>query len=122
MLRSNNRDLSGINKDFLCVRGRFGFDFTKHPERIRHPLVRKGDKLYPVSWEEAALTAATKLKAALDAGGKDSIGFIGSKTPSQEKEFFLQKLARTTFLNKKNQYHHNAAHYGVSPACGDAAA
>src|SRR3989475_10870093 len=40
ILRSNNRDLSGINGDFLCVKGRFGFDFTKHVERIRQPLVR----------------------------------------------------------------------------------
>jgi NADH-quinone oxidoreductase subunit G len=31
ILRANNRDLSGFNKDFLCVKGRFGFDFTKHP-------------------------------------------------------------------------------------------
>ena len=35
ILRANNRDLSGINGDFLCVKGRFGFDFTKHPERIK---------------------------------------------------------------------------------------
>ena len=37
IMRSNNRDLSGINKDFLCVKGRFGFDFTKHPERVKQP-------------------------------------------------------------------------------------
>src|SRR5260370_19570717 len=109
MLRSNNRDLSGINKDFLCVRGRFGFDFTKHPERIRHPLVRKGDKLYPVSWEEAALTAATKLKAALDAGGKDSIGFIGSQPPFEEKKYFVPKPGRATFLTEHNHYHPQVA-------------
>ena len=69
IMRANNRDLSGINKDFLCVKGRFGFDFTKHPERIRQPLMRKGDKLYPVSWEEAAQAAATKLKQIRDANG-----------------------------------------------------
>src|SRR5437763_1383898 len=38
ILRSNNRDLSGINKDFLCVKGRFGFDFTQHKERIHQRL------------------------------------------------------------------------------------
>ena len=54
ILRANNRDFSGINKDFLCVKGRFGFDFTRHPERIKQPLLRKGGKLFPVSWEEAA--------------------------------------------------------------------
>jgi len=29
IMRSNNRDLSGINKDFLCVKGRFGFQFVQ---------------------------------------------------------------------------------------------
>jgi len=65
--------LSGINKDFLCVKGRFGFDFTKHAERIHQPMVRKGTNCFPVSWEEAAQAAATKLKAIYDARGKDAI-------------------------------------------------
>ena len=40
ILRANNRDLSGFNGDFLCAKGRFAFDFTRHPERLRQPLVR----------------------------------------------------------------------------------
>src|SRR6202050_2659468 len=91
ILRSNNRDLSGINGDFLCVKGRFGFDFTKHPERIKQPLVRKGDKLYPVSWEEASETAAAKLKQLLDANGPDSVGFIGSNRTSNEENYMVQR-------------------------------
>src|SRR5258708_36382326 len=62
ILRANNRDLSGINKECLCVKGRFGFDFPRHPERLKQPLLRKGDKLFPVSWEEASQAAAAKLK------------------------------------------------------------
>src|SRR5438309_1275378 len=96
ILRANNRDLSGFNQDFLCVKGRFGFDFTKHAERIRQPLLRKGDKLFPVSWEEAAQAAASKLKAIHDASGKDSVGFIGSNHTSNEENYLLQKLARAT--------------------------
>ena len=41
ILRANNRDLSGFNSDFLCVKGRFGFDFTRHPDRLTQPLVRR---------------------------------------------------------------------------------
>src|ERR1700726_4875632 len=93
--RSNNRDLSGINKDFLCVKGRFGFDFTKHPERVRQPLLRRGSELYPVSWEEAAQAAATKLKNIFDKGGKDAIGFIGSNRTSNEENYLFQRLARS---------------------------
>src|SRR3989442_18227 len=121
ILRSNNRDLSGINGDFLCVKGRFGFDFTKHAERIRQPLLRKGDKLFPVSWEEAALAAATKLKAAYDSGGKDAIGFIGSNRTSNEENYLLQKLARTTFGTNNIDHHRTADYTGLITALGERA-
>src|SRR5438876_5688676 len=121
ILRSNNRDLSGINGDFLCVKGRFGFDFTKHVERNRQPLVRKGDRLYPVSWEEAALAAATKLKAAYDSGGKDAIGFIGSNRTSNEENYLLQKLARTTFGTNNIDHHRTADYTGLITALGERA-
>src|SRR6266403_1844318 len=121
ILRSNNRDLSGINKDFLCVKGRFGFDFTKHAERIRQPLVRKGGKLYPVSWEEAAQAAAIKLKAVYDSSGKDAIGFIGSNRTSNEENYLLQKLARTTFGTNNIDHHRTADYTGLITALGERA-
>jgi len=122
ILRSNNRDLSGINKDFLCVKGRFGFDFTKHPERIKQPLLRKGDKLYPVSWEEAAQAAATKLKEAYAAGGENSIGFIGSNRTSNEENYLFQRLARATFRTNNIDHHRTADYTGLFTALGDRAA
>jgi NADH-quinone oxidoreductase subunit G len=121
ILRSNNRDLSGINKDFLCVKGRFGFDFTNHPERVKQPLLRKGDKLFPVSWEEAALAAATKLKAAYGAGGEDAIGFIGSNRTSNEENYLLQRLARATFGTNNIDHHRTADYTGLVTELGDRA-
>jgi NADH-quinone oxidoreductase subunit G len=121
ILRSNNRDMSGINKDFLCVKGRFGFDFTKHPERIKQPMVRKGDKLYPVSWEEAAQTAATKLIAATAAGG-DAIGFIGSNRTSNEENYLLQRLARAIFGTNNIDHHRTVDYTGLVTALGERAA
>jgi NADH-quinone oxidoreductase subunit G len=121
ILRSNNRDLSGINKDFLCVKGRFGFDFTRHPERIRQPLLRKGRKLYPVPWEEAAQTAAARLKQVYDAGGGDSIGFIGSNRTSNEENYLLQRLARATFGTNNIDHHRTADYTGLLTALGDRA-
>jgi NADH-quinone oxidoreductase subunit G len=122
ILRANNRDLSGINKDFLCVKGRFGFDFTKHPDRIKQPLIRKSDKLVPVSWEEAAQFAATRLKAVHDANGKDSIGFIGSNRASNEENYLLQRLARATFGTNNIDHHRTADYTGLVTALGDRAA
>jgi NADH-quinone oxidoreductase subunit G len=122
IMRANNRDMSGINKDFLCVKGRFGFDFTQHPERILQPLMRRGDKLLPVSWEEAALTAATKLKAIHDAGGGETIGFIGSNRTSNEENYLLQRLARATFGTNHIDHHRTADYTGLITALGERAA
>jgi NADH-quinone oxidoreductase subunit G len=121
IMRANNRDLSGINEDFLCIKGRFGFDFTRHPDRVRQPMVRKGDKLYPVSWEEAAQTAATRLKQIYDAGGKDSIGFIGSNHTSNEENYLFQRLARATFGTNNVDHHRTADYTGLITALGDRA-
>jgi NADH-quinone oxidoreductase subunit G len=122
ILRANNRDLSGINGDFLCVKGRFGFDFTNHPERLRQPLLRKGEKLFPVSWEDAAQAAAKKLKAAYDAGGKDAIGFLGSNRTSNEESYLLQRLARATFGTNNIDHHRTADYTGLITALGERAA
>jgi len=119
ILRANNRDLSGINREFLCVKGRFGFDFTKHPERIKQPLLRKGDKLYPVSWEEAAQAAAAKLKELHTASGGEAIGFIGSNRASNEENYLLQRLARGTFGTNNVDHHRTADYTGLMEALGE---
>ncbi|HXH67247.1 MAG TPA: NADH-quinone oxidoreductase subunit NuoG [Candidatus Limnocylindrales bacterium] len=122
ILRANNRDLSGINKEFLCVKGRFGFDFTKHPERLKQPLLRKGDKLFPVSWEEASHAAAAKLKELHMAYGGEAIGFIGSNRASNEENYLLQRLARATFGSNNIDHHRTADYTGFVTALGDRAA
>ena len=122
ILRANNRDLSGINGDFLCVKGRFGFDFTTHPERIKQPLLRKGDKLFPVSWEEAALAAATKLRDIRLINGADAVGFIGSNRTSNEENYLFQRLARGTFGTNNIDHHRTADYTGLVTALGDRAA
>ena len=122
ILRANNRDLSGINKEFLCVKGRFGFDFTTHPERVKQPMLRKGEKLYPVSWEEAAQFAATRLKEIHLAQGPEAIGFIGSNRTSNEENYLLQKLARATFGTNNIDHHRTADYTGLVTALGDRAA
>jgi NADH-quinone oxidoreductase chain G len=121
IIRANNRDMSGINGEFLCVKGRFGFDFTKHPERIKQPMVRKDGQLYPVSWEEAAQAAASKLKAVREANGADAIGFIGSNRTTNEENYLLQRLARNAFGTNNIDHHRTADYTGLVTALGDQA-
>ena len=50
IIRGNNRDRSGINGEFLCIKGRYAFDFVEQPERLQSPLLRVDGKFEPVSW------------------------------------------------------------------------
>ena len=54
IVRGDNRDKSGINGDFLCIKGRYAFDFANREDRLTQPLVRKANgQLEPVSWDQA---------------------------------------------------------------------
>ena len=92
IIRANNRDRSGINGEFLCVKGRYGFDFYDHPERLQSPLVRANGKLEEVSWSQALDTVAKKFNQVLAEGG--TFGVIGSNQITNEENFYLQKFAR----------------------------
>src|ERR1700758_3386016 len=92
IIRGNNRDRSGINGEFLCIKGRYGFDFYDHPERLQTPLVRINGKLEEVSWSQALTTVASKFNETLGRSG--SFGVIGSNHTTNEENFYLQKFAR----------------------------
>lgn len=110
ILRANNRDLSGFNKDFLCAKGRFGFDFTRHPERLKLPLVRRNGQLVPSSWEDALAEVSRRLAEAHKANGADSIGFIGSNRTTNEEDYLLGRIARAS-VGTNNIDHHRTADY-----------
>jgi NADH-quinone oxidoreductase subunit G len=118
ILRANNRDHSGINGEFLCGKGRFGFDFTNHAKRIRQPLLRRNGKLEPASWEDALAEIARRLKQVRDAAGAAAIGVIGSNHTTNEENYLLNRFARAT-LGTNNIDHHRTADYtGLAAALG----
>jgi NADH-quinone oxidoreductase subunit G len=110
LVRGDNRDKSGINGDFLCVKGRYAFDFFDHKDRLRQPLVRKNGKLTAASWEEAIDFAAERLRQIRDAG--QAIGVIGSNRTTNEENYLLQKFARTV-LGTNNIDHHRTADFAA---------
>jgi len=114
IIRGNNRDRSGINGEFLCMKGRYAYDFSDHPDRLQAPLVRKNGTLQPVSWSEALETVAVKFKEVKNRNGK--FGVIGSNHTSNEENYFLQKFARQA-LGTNNIDHHRT---GDVPALLDA--
>jgi NADH-quinone oxidoreductase subunit G len=103
ILRGNNRDRSGINGEFLCVKGRYAYDFYDHPDRIQAPMVRVNGVLQPVSWSKALETVATKFSQIRSSNGR--FGVIGSNHTTNEENFYLQKFARNV-LGTNNIDHH----------------
>jgi NADH-quinone oxidoreductase subunit G len=122
ILRANNRDLSGINKEFLCAKGRFGYDFTAHPERLRQPLVRRNGALEHASWEDALGEVAARLKQARDQHGPDAIGFIGSNRTTNEENYALGRLARAVIGTNNLDHHRTADYAALIAALGEKAA
>jgi NADH-quinone oxidoreductase subunit G len=113
IVRGDNRDKSGINGDFLCAKGRFGFDFVNHPERLTTPLVRSAaGKLEPATWEDALRVAAEKLQQVRDSRGGAAIGVIGSNRTTNEENYLLQKFARTV-LATNNIDHQRTTDYAA---------
>jgi NADH-quinone oxidoreductase subunit G len=111
ILRGDNRDKSGINGEFLCIKGRYAFDFANHTDRLTRPLVRQADgKFVEVSWEQALQHAGSKLREIRESRGGSSIGVIGSNRTTNEENYLLQKFARTV-LGTNNIDHHRTADY-----------
>ena len=86
---------SPVNKGKLCVKGRFGFDYVHHPDRLTYPMIRKNGKLKRASWNKALNLVATKLAEIKGKHGPDSITFLASAKCTNEENYLLQKFART---------------------------
>ncbi|MGA2349732.1 MAG: NADH-quinone oxidoreductase subunit NuoG [Terracidiphilus sp.] len=113
IVRADNRDTSGINGDFLCAKGRFGFDFVESAERLTKPLVRNTEgKLVEATWDHALRMAASILKEIRNVKGGAAIGVIGSNAATNEENYLLQKLARTV-LGTNNIDHDRTADYSA---------
>ena len=101
------------NQGRLCVKGRFGFDYAHHPDRLTRPLVRKvgvpkdtnvlrepsqwHEVFREATWDEALDLAAGGLQALRDAHGPKALAGFGSAKGTNEEAYLFQKLVRTGF-------------------------
>jgi len=110
IVRGDNRDKSGTNGDFLCIKGRYAFDFANHDDRLTQPLIRKNGKLTPATWEDAFELVGKKFAEIRDKDGGAAIGVIGSNRTTNEEAYLLSKFARTV-LKTHNVDHHRTADF-----------
>ncbi len=101
------------NHNRLCVKGRFGFDYIHHPQRLTRPLIRRDDApkagsgtvdpadpsshFREASWEEALDVAANGFKKIRERDGGEALAGFGSAKGSNEEAYLVQKLVRTGF-------------------------
>lgn len=113
IVRADNRDKSGINGDFLCAKGRFGFDFVESADRLTQPLVRNAaGVLEPTTWEKAIRHVAKRFQEIVSRQGAESIGVVGSTRTTNEENYLLQKFARTV-LKTQHIDHERTADYAT---------
>jgi predicted molibdopterin-dependent oxidoreductase YjgC len=90
---TSDKDL-GINKGRTCVKGRFGFDYIHHPDRLKAPLIKNKGEFRQASWEEALGRVAEELRKIKAQHGPEAIAFLASAKCTNEENYLLQKLAR----------------------------
>jgi formate dehydrogenase alpha subunit len=105
ILRVVSNPHAAVNGMELCVKGRYGYDFVHHPDRLKTPRVRKyllegaprpkgrGDWV-DTDWDTALdLVAATLVRIKRESGA-DAIGVLSSAKCTNEENYLAQKFAR----------------------------
>ncbi len=83
-----------LNEGWLCVKGRFSFNFINNPDRLKRPLIKRNGEFQETSWDNALDYIAEKLKAIKDKHGPDAIGGLSSARCTNEENFLFQKFVR----------------------------
>jgi formate dehydrogenase major subunit len=112
IVRVEGRD-GPANEERLCVKGRYGFDYVHHRQRLTKPLIRRADVpksadfvmdpadplavFREATWDEALALAGGTLKRIRDTHGGDALAGFGSAKGSNEEAYLFQKLVRTGF-------------------------
>lgn len=127
-----------VNGMHLCVKGRYGFDYIHHPDRLTRPRVRRelleGRSRVPgqprgpwidVDWDTALQMVATRMVATHQQSGPESLGFLSSAKCTNEENYLVQKIARQIF-GTHNVDHcarlcHSSTVAGLSMAIGSGA-
>lgn len=101
------------NHKRLCVKGRYGYDYANHPQRLTKPLIRRSDvpksgdftmdpanpltAFREASWDEALDFAAGGLKRIRDRDGSQALAGFGCAKGSNEEAYLVQKMVRVGF-------------------------
>ncbi|MDA3919356.1 MAG: formate dehydrogenase subunit alpha [Salinisphaera sp.] len=115
------------NHGHSCVKGRFAWGYTHHPDRITSPMIRERitDAWREVSWDEAIGFAAGRINEIRETHGRGALGAITSSRCSNEETYLVQKMARAVFgtnnVDTCARVCHSPTGYGMSSTFGTSA-
>jgi formate dehydrogenase major subunit len=115
------------NHGHSCIKGRFAWGYTNHPDRITKPMVREKitDPWREVSWEEAIGFAVDKINGISEKHGRSALGVITSSRCTDEECYLMQKLARAVFhtnnVDTCGRVCHSPTGYGLANTLGTSA-
>lgn len=92
------------NRGGLCQKGWTSAELLRHPDRLTAPLVRRGGRLRPTSWDDALDRVADGFRAAQAAGGRDAVAIFGGGGLTNEKAYQLGKFARVALGTSNIDY------------------
>ncbi|MCG3219495.1 MAG: formate dehydrogenase subunit alpha, partial [Candidatus Heimdallarchaeota archaeon] len=105
-----------VNGISLCVKGRFGWDYVHHGDRLDAPLIKKNGVFEEATWDEALDLIEEKLKAYKEEFGPSSLSFLTSAKCTNEENYLMQKLSRAAL--KTNNIDHCARLCHASTVAG----
>ncbi|HXG52702.1 MAG TPA: formate dehydrogenase subunit alpha [candidate division Zixibacteria bacterium] len=139
IVRARSSRAAAVNGMHLCVKGRYGYDYVHHPERLARPRVRRylleggtkrsaaGGALEWVEtdWRTALGLVAEKLVAVRRESGPQATGFLASAKCTNEENYLVQKLARqaagTNNVDHCARLCHSSTVAGLAAAFGSGA-
>ena len=79
------------NKGLLCVKGRYGYNFINHSERLTVPLIKKKGEFVEATWDEALKLIADKFSQ----NKKNKFASLSSAKCTNEENYLMQKFTRS---------------------------
>jgi predicted molibdopterin-dependent oxidoreductase YjgC len=88
-----------VNRGQTCVKGRFGYQFINHPDRLTTPLIKRNGRFEEASWDEALDLVASKFREVQEKYGPEALGGLSSARATNESNYLFQKLLRSLGTN-----------------------
>ncbi|MBM7624354.1 putative molibdopterin-dependent oxidoreductase YjgC [Sporohalobacter salinus] len=77
-----------------CIKGRFGYQFISHDDRLTNPLIKRDGEFEEASWDEALDYIAENLSEVKEEYGSQAVGNLTSARCTNEENYLIQKFMR----------------------------